>query len=116
MIAIISTSGLSTVQAEQHDIYMPYGSVGNEDELFNIVNDELVYVNIVPLDGQGQFALTSLETDYTVDQALERFAGYIEEDTQSFVVEPFSNVSNVGIIYEFIESSKTFQLLGAIEL
>ena len=116
-IAILS-GFMSTVNAQE--AYIPYGTQVNnndiayEDKLYIIANDEHVYINVVPLQGEGQFALTGLETDYTVDEAIERFG--IHEDSESFVVESFANISDVGIVYEFVESSKTFQLIGAIEV
>ena len=118
IIALLSIGGLvSTVQAQE--AYIPYGTQVNndiayEDKPYVILNDEHVYINVVPTQGNRQFALTDLETDYTVDEMIDRFG--LEEDTNSFVVEPFNNISNVGIVYQFNDETLTFQLIGAVEV
>ena len=107
-LVFILSSSVNSVFASSN--FMSYGSIANEDELFTI-HDGSIYVNIVH-NGNGQFMkVTDIDTNYSIDQAIERFN--IHEDTTSFVVEP-SIYSETGLVFE-LDNDLQFQLIGAIE-
>lgn len=112
MVAAISIlSGLNTVNAHTPNT-LPYGEVGQEDELY-FQHHGSIYINAVPSQGNGLFMeITDIDTDYTVDQAIERFG--IMEDTNSFLVQP-SLYSEVNLVFMFNDEKLNFQLIGAIQ-
>ena len=109
MIAIISSTGVSTVQADD-DIFMPYGSVGQEDQVL-VFKDGYYYLNVVPSGSNGMFMkLTDIDKDYSIDQAIERF--HISEDTTHFNVKP-SVFSSTELAYQ-LDDNLQFQMIGAV--
>ena len=105
------TAALSSIQTvgAQETNFMPYGSIGQEDESA-VYHDGHFWVNTgANLGiGNGQFMkITDLDNDYTIDQAIERFGIY--EDTESFIVQP-SLYSNTVFLFE-IDNNGFFQLV-----
>ena len=109
MVAAISIlNSLSTVQAQES--FMPYGSIANEDELYTIYKG-VIYVNVVPSQGNGMFmAITDIDTDYSIDQAIERFG--IQEDVRTFEVQP-SLYSDVNLVFQ-LNDDLQFEMIGAV--
>lgn len=109
LFALLSvSSNVQTVGAQEAN-FMPYGSIGQEDESY-VYHDGYFWVNTgANLGvGNGQFMkITDLDSDYTIDQALERFP-QIYEDIEEFIVQP-SLYSNTVFMFE-IDSDNMFQL------
>lgn len=98
VLGIVTLIGTSGQFAQAHHMglpeFMPYGSVGQEDELTANVNGDY-YVNIVLGKGNGQFMLV----DYIIDQytAKGAYKMFGVTDHKDFIVEPsyagfYSNV------------------------
>lgn len=109
IVVLAAINGLSTVQA-QTDAFMPYGSIGQEDQPL-VYHDGYYYLNIVPSQGNGMFMkLTDIDSDYSIDQAIERFG--IQEDTTHFNVQP-SMFSETELVYQ-LDDDLQFQLIGVV--
>lgn len=108
-IAILGSNFSSTVQA-QTDAFMPYGSIGQEDQPL-VYHDGYYYLNIVPSQGNGLFMkLTDIDSDYSIDAAIQRF--HIDEDVTSFNVQP-SMFSETELVYQ-LDDDLQFQLIGVV--
>ncbi len=109
MIAISAIPSV-TVQAHTPN-FMPYGEIAQEDEPF-YGHDGALYLNVVPNPGNGMFMkLTDIDTDYSIDQAIERF--HIDEDTTHFNVQP-SLYSETELVYQ-LDDDLQFQLIGVVQ-
>ena len=115
LIAAISNS-VSTVNAHTPN-FLQYGALNHQEDQLYFVHDGSIYVNTGANMGigNGQFMkITDLETAYNVNDALDRFYPYIQEDTNQFEVMP-SQYSNVSLIYQFNDETLNFELLGAVQ-
>jgi hypothetical protein len=113
VLAIVALSiasifaGIETVNAHTPNT-LPYGEIGAEDQSY-FYHDGVLYINVVPSQGNGFFmAESDIDTDYSIDQAIERFG--INEDVTSFEVQP-SIYSEVTVTYE-LDSNLQFQIVG----
>lgn len=106
VIALLGSILVSTVFAHTTPNFMPYGEMGQEDELY-YYHDGVLYINAVLSQGNGMFiAEPDIDDDYSIDQAIERFG--INEDVQVFNVKP-SIYSDVTIMYE-LDDDLQFQM------
>ena len=100
---------VSTVQAAEN--FMPYGSVGQEDEEL-VYSNGFYYLNVVPSEGNGMFMkLTDIDSDYSIDQAIERFG--INEDVRTFEVQP-SVYSETALVYQ-LNDDLQFEMIGVVQ-
>lgn len=100
IIAILSTN-MSTVQGHIPN-FMPYGEIGQEDQLF-FKHHDLYYINTADnLNNDGMFAqVNEINDSFTVNGAQKVFN--IADGTTSFIYEPIINgkFMNVLFLYEF---------------
>lgn len=114
-IAFFSISGQAFAAQTN---FMPYGSIGQEDQLFTRDSNGLYYVNTMTNygKGNGQFEqVNEINDHFTIDGAIKVFG--INEDTQAFIYEPvLSNgqYSNVLFMYE-LTSFNHFELTHIYE-
>lgn len=98
IVCLITIASIGHVNAQEAN-FMPYGSIGQEDQSY-VFYDGHFWVNTQANlgIGNGQFMkIVDLDKDYTIDQAIERFGIY--EDTTSFIVQP-SLYSNTVFLFE----------------
>lgn len=112
---VLATNGLSTVQAAE---FKEYGSIGQEDELVIKDNNGIYWVNTMTNYGvgNGQFeAINEINDRFDINGAIKTFN--INEDVQSFIVEPIlsnGEYSNVLFMYELV-SFNNFELVHVYE-
>lgn len=99
-------------------IFMPYGSIGNEDQIYTQDENGLYYINTMTNYGIGNGSfeqINEINIRFDINEAIKTFG--INEDTQSFIYEPvLSNgeFSNVLFMYELV-SFNNFELTHIYE-
>jgi hypothetical protein len=108
-IAFIFSGIGQALAAPTSDLFKPYGSIAQEDQIAVQDKDGYYWVNIVPSQGNGMFMkITDLDDDYSIDQAIDRFG--IDEDIQEFEVQP-SLYSDATFLYQ-LDDDLQFQMVA----
>lgn len=111
IVAMLIVSGLSTVSAAE---FKPYGSVGQEDQLYVQDSNGIYWVNTGTAYGvgNGQFeAINEINDRFTINGVIKTFG--INEDVQEFIYEPIlsnGEYSDVLFMYK-LTSFNNFELV-----
>ena len=120
IITVLTIVGISIVSTNQvyAAIFMPYGSIGQEDQLYTQDNDGLYYVNTGMNYGKGNGSfeqVNEINDNFSINGAIKTFG--INEDTEQFIYEPIlsnGEYSNVLFMYELVGFNH-FQLKAVYE-
>lgn len=116
-VAFIGLSILILFSTPVHGKLLPYGSIGQEDELFTTDKNGLYYVNtgVKYGIGNGSFEqVNEINEHFTINGAIKTFGIY--EDTEAFIYEPIlSNGKHSDILFVYKINGEHFELISIHE-